>query len=50
MPQANILTSESIKEFTAPVVAGFSSRGPNLIFPDILKVLQNYIFLPLSVN
>ncbi|XP_027096162.1 subtilisin-like protease SBT4.4 [Coffea arabica] len=36
-PQANILTSESILDLTAPIVASFSSRGPNKIFPEILK-------------
>ncbi|XP_062085057.1 subtilisin-like protease SBT4.6 [Humulus lupulus] len=36
-PQATILRSEAIKDSLAPVVASFSSRGPNLITPDILK-------------
>ncbi|XP_044483754.1 subtilisin-like protease SBT4.5 [Mangifera indica] len=35
--QAEILKSESIKDSEAPVVAYFSSRGPNTILPDILK-------------
>ncbi|KAM7464548.1 hypothetical protein LguiA_032669 [Lonicera macranthoides] len=37
MPRANILKSESTRDFEAPVVAPFSSRGPNKIIPDILK-------------
>ncbi|KAA8529463.1 hypothetical protein F0562_033738 [Nyssa sinensis] len=37
MPQANILKSETRRDFAAPVVASFSSRGPNPIIPDILK-------------
>ncbi|PON36942.1 Subtilase [Parasponia andersonii] len=36
-PQATILRSEDLKDSTAPVVASFSSRGPNIITPDILK-------------
>ncbi|CAI9092715.1 OLC1v1028033C1 [Oldenlandia corymbosa var. corymbosa] len=36
-PTANLLTSVAIKDATAPKVATFSSRGPNLIFPDLLK-------------
>ncbi|XWS28906.1 hypothetical protein CRYUN_Cryun25bG0112100 [Craigia yunnanensis] len=36
-PEAEILKSETIEDSTAPVVAPFSSRGPNLIVPDILK-------------
>ncbi|WCJ20446.1 Subtilisin-like protease SBT4.3 [Euphorbia peplus] len=36
-PVANILKSEGVKDPTAPVVAYFSSRGPNLIVPDLLK-------------
>ncbi|KAL8518884.1 hypothetical protein ACS0TY_010012 [Phlomoides rotata] len=31
--------SETIKNLNAPKVASFSSRGPNVIIPDILKVL-----------
>ncbi|KAL3501334.1 hypothetical protein ACH5RR_035783 [Cinchona calisaya] len=37
LAQANILTSEAIRSSNAPTVATFSSRGPNPIFPDILK-------------
>ncbi|KAL3510309.1 hypothetical protein ACH5RR_029710 [Cinchona calisaya] len=37
MPQANIHKSEGIPDLTAPIVASFSSRGPNRIIPDILK-------------
>ncbi|KAL9451325.1 hypothetical protein AB3S75_012980 [Citrus x aurantiifolia] len=36
-PEAEILTTEAITDSDAPVVAGFSSRGPNEIAPDILK-------------
>ncbi|KAM1148723.1 hypothetical protein ACFX2B_029093 [Malus domestica] len=36
-PQANIFKSEVIKEPGAPTVAYFSSRGPHLILPDIIK-------------
>ncbi|KAL9415879.1 hypothetical protein AB3S75_039140 [Citrus x aurantiifolia] len=36
-PQAEILKTEAIKDSDAPVVASFSSRGPNEIAPDILK-------------
>ncbi|KAL5580907.1 hypothetical protein UlMin_013349 [Ulmus minor] len=36
-PQASILKSEVINNSAAPIVAPFSSRGPNLITPDILK-------------
>ncbi|MBA0756119.1 hypothetical protein Gogos_020047 [Gossypium gossypioides] len=36
-PVAEILRSESIKESYSPVVAQFSSLGPNFIAPDILK-------------
>ncbi|GMI78097.1 hypothetical protein like AT3G46850 [Hibiscus trionum] len=34
---ADILKSETIEDSSAPVVAPFSSRGPNPIVPDILK-------------
>ncbi|OMO66691.1 hypothetical protein COLO4_30416 [Corchorus olitorius] len=36
-PEAEILKTEVIENSVAPVVAGFSSRGPNFIIPDILK-------------
>ncbi|KAL4384682.1 hypothetical protein GQ457_15G028710 [Hibiscus cannabinus] len=36
-PVAELLKSETIKDTSAPVVAVFSSRGPNFIVPDILK-------------
>jgi hypothetical protein len=37
-PQGSILKSEGIKDTHAPVAASFSSRGPNTIASDILKV------------
>jgi hypothetical protein len=37
-PQASILKSETIKDNDAPTVASFSSRGPNSIALDIMKV------------
>ncbi|KAK8645543.1 hypothetical protein V6N13_119369 [Hibiscus sabdariffa] len=36
-PVAEILRSETIKDLYSPVVAQFSSLGPNFIVPDILK-------------
>ncbi|XP_065877824.1 subtilisin-like protease SBT4.4 [Euphorbia lathyris] len=36
-PVAKILKSEEIKDSTAPLVASFSSRGPNRIAQDLLK-------------
>nr|KJB21574.1 hypothetical protein B456_004G001900 [Gossypium raimondii] len=36
-PKAKILRSETITDKFAPIVASFSSRGPNFIVPDILK-------------
>ncbi|XP_073138510.1 subtilisin-like protease SBT4.3 [Henckelia pumila] len=33
----DILKSEAVKNLDAPSVASFSSRGPNIIFPNILK-------------
>ncbi|XP_065878455.1 subtilisin-like protease SBT4.3 isoform X2 [Euphorbia lathyris] len=36
-PVAQILKSEAVKDSTAPLVASFSSRGPNMIVPDLLK-------------
>ncbi|XVF68657.1 hypothetical protein PTKIN_Ptkin11bG0019000 [Pterospermum kingtungense] len=36
-PVAEILRTEAIKDPSAPVIAPFSSRGPNIIVPDILK-------------
>ncbi|KAI3955664.1 hypothetical protein MKW92_018492 [Papaver armeniacum] len=36
-PVATILKTESIRNDRAPMVASFSSRGPNSIIPDIIK-------------
>ncbi|KAH9673198.1 subtilisin-like protease SBT4.4 [Citrus sinensis] len=36
-PVAEILKTEAVKDFDAPVVVGFSLRGPNAIVPEILK-------------
>ncbi|XP_061998862.1 subtilisin-like protease SBT4.3 [Rosa rugosa] len=36
-PRANILRSEIIKDDFAPMVASFSSRGPNKFLPEIIK-------------
>ncbi|GAY57033.1 hypothetical protein CUMW_176300 [Citrus unshiu] len=43
--EAEILTTEAIKDSHVPVVPGFSSRGPNEIAPDILKRLGNFTIL-----
>ncbi|OWM66775.1 hypothetical protein CDL15_Pgr010428 [Punica granatum] len=36
-PQGRILTSEAVPNPDSPVTASFSSRGPNVITPDIMK-------------
>ncbi|KAJ1379189.1 Peptidase S8/S53 domain [Sesbania bispinosa] len=36
-PNATIFKSDEIKDTLAPVVPSFSSRGPNIVTPDILK-------------
>ncbi|KAI4326065.1 hypothetical protein MLD38_031416 [Melastoma candidum] len=36
-PKANLLKSETVHDPTAPLVASFSSSGPNYNFPDIMK-------------
>ncbi|KAJ4847128.1 hypothetical protein Tsubulata_047396 [Turnera subulata] len=36
-PTATILLTESVKDFLAPTVVSFSSRGPSPISPEILK-------------
>ncbi|CAL1404498.1 unnamed protein product [Linum trigynum] len=36
-PVVKMLVGETVKESGAPAVASFSSRGPNMIIPDILK-------------
>ncbi|KAF5939049.1 hypothetical protein HYC85_023308 [Camellia sinensis] len=38
IPQANILKRESLHDSAAPIVASFSSKGPNIIISGILKV------------
>ncbi|KAE9586398.1 putative cucumisin [Lupinus albus] len=37
IPKAEILMSETIKDPNAPIVAEFSSRGPNTLVPEIMK-------------
>ncbi|KAJ4845586.1 hypothetical protein Tsubulata_033401 [Turnera subulata] len=37
LPRGEILKSEGIQDSSAPIVASFSSRGPNMISQDILK-------------
>ena len=37
-PQAAILKTEAIFNRTSPLIGSFSSRGPNTIAVDILKV------------
>ncbi|EOA18069.1 hypothetical protein CARUB_v10006516mg [Capsella rubella] len=36
-PQGTIMKSGTVKDNDAPIVASFSSRGPNILFSDILK-------------
>ncbi|KAK7256214.1 hypothetical protein RIF29_29652 [Crotalaria pallida] len=36
-PKAEIMKSEAINDHNAPIVATFSSRGPNNLVPEILK-------------
>ncbi|KAJ4901329.1 Subtilisin-like serine endopeptidase family protein [Raphanus sativus] len=36
-PRGTILRSETVKDNDAPIVASFSSRGPNILFSDIMK-------------
>ncbi|KAI4326063.1 hypothetical protein MLD38_031415 [Melastoma candidum] len=36
-PKVNILKSETVDDPTAPLVASFSSSGPNFNFPDVMK-------------
>lgn len=45
-----ILTSETIKNLDAPKVASFSSKGPNDIIPDILKVHTSIVFVCLLIQ
>ncbi|KAK6139272.1 hypothetical protein DH2020_026984 [Rehmannia glutinosa] len=42
-PKVDIMKSESVKNLDAPRVAGFSSKGPNNIIPDILKACTQLI-------
>lgn len=41
-PQATVLRTEAIFNQTSPVIGSFSSRGPNTIAVDILKVYLLY--------
>ncbi|KAG6480850.1 hypothetical protein ZIOFF_057438 [Zingiber officinale] len=43
-PVANIHKSEEVFDSEAPLVASFSSRGPNTITPDILKVITKPMY------
>ena len=51
-PQATVLRTEAIFNQTSPVIGSFSSRGPNTIAVDILKVyiyetlLSMILFIP----
>ncbi|KAK7276693.1 hypothetical protein RIF29_17837 [Crotalaria pallida] len=36
-PQVEILRSEAINDTNAPLIASFTSRGPNVIVPEIMK-------------
>lgn len=47
-PTATIFRSDQLNETLAPYVVSFSSRGPNPITMDILKVAYIYILLQLS--
>jgi hypothetical protein len=40
-PVGTIHTTESAFDSEAPIVAGFSSPGPNMITPQILKVVRS---------
>lgn len=42
-PVANIHKSEAVFDPKAPVVGSFSSRGPNTITADILKVIDYFL-------
>ncbi|XVF68853.1 hypothetical protein PTKIN_Ptkin11bG0034500 [Pterospermum kingtungense] len=46
---AEILKSETIRDLYSPVVAEFSSLGPNFIIPDILKVSDQLATLALYI-
>lgn len=43
-PQATVLKTEAIYNQTSPVIASFSSRGPNTVAVDILKVNIQIIY------
>ncbi|KAH1109029.1 hypothetical protein J1N35_012797 [Gossypium stocksii] len=45
-PKAEIFRSETTKDKFAPIVASFSSRGPNAFVPDILKARLGLITRP----
>ena len=40
-PVGSIHTSKAAFDSEAPIVAGFSSPGPNMITPEILKVVSS---------
>ncbi|CAG7872979.1 unnamed protein product [Brassica rapa] len=42
-PRGTILRSKTVKDNDAPFVASFSSRGPNTLFSDIMKVYIAYM-------
>jgi hypothetical protein len=42
-PVGTIHTSQAAFDSEAPIVAGFSSTGPNMITPQILKVVRSSI-------
>jgi hypothetical protein len=42
---ATIFKSEEVEDLMSPYIASFSSRGPNPITPNILKVRENDIYI-----
>jgi len=50
-PTATIFKSNELKDSLAPYIVSFSSRGPNAITPNILKVtLCNVIHITVSIS